>query len=168
MYRLANLIFICVIFSTSVNAALITYEFDTLRFENEQTVTGEFIYDTDRDALSNLSILLWGPELEVEFSLADLTSPDAFSISFDNFIFGDDDSEGFQLFKDDIFLATGLYGLGAEDTCYEDASFIQFCDAGLFSFEQSATNANAINEPAPFLLIFIGMLVGLSIRYRRR
>ncbi|GAC16139.1 hypothetical protein [Aliiglaciecola lipolytica] len=164
MKFLAKLIFTFVIFSTSVKATLIEYEFDTLRFENNQMITGSFIYNQDSNNLTELAISLFGPQLNIEFALQDLTSPDAFSISFDNNTFGDSDEEGFQLFKDDVFLATGLYGLGAQDSCYEDSNFNQFCNAGLFTFQPIDNGPQSVSAPLPVLLILLGLFLGRLIR----
>lgn len=142
----------------SAKANLINYEFNTLTFIDSHQVTGNFTYNTYDNILIALSISLFGPDINIDFDINDLTAPEAFSINFDNMIFGDSSGEGFSLFKNDVGLVTGDLGLGDNDTCYYDP---ETCTGNLFTFRSTATGVDA--PQSIYLLAF-----GLVLLFRRR
>ncbi|MGS2719576.1 hypothetical protein [Paraglaciecola aestuariivivens] len=137
----------------TAKAALIDYEFNTLIFSDNHQITGGFTLDSDTNELVALSISLWGSLHNIEFDMSHLTSPDAFSITFDNRAFGDNDDEGFQLFNNNVYLATGDYGLGAQDTCFFDP---ETCTASLFTFQKVTST---VSTPGINYLLGLGLLL---------
>ncbi|WP_339724743.1 hypothetical protein [uncultured Paraglaciecola sp.] len=154
--RLINIL--CLYFIIGVGSAkanLINYQFNTLNFTDNHQVTGSFSYNTDDDVLVALSISLFGPDFNIDFDIDDLTSPDAFSVSFDNMTFGDSANEGFALFKNDVELVTGEYGLGDYDTCYF-GSISDACTGNLFTFQSATVGVDA---PQPIYLLAFGLVL---------
>lgn len=137
----------------SAKANLINYQFNTLTFTDSHQVTGSFSYNTDDNVLIALSISLFGPTHNIDFDIDDLVAQNAFSVSFDNMIFGDSSDEGFALVKDSVELYTGVFGFGDQDTCYFDP---ETCTASLFTFQPSATGVNA---PQPIYLLAFGLVL---------
>lgn len=149
------LLFFFVLFHASSYAALIEYEFDTLTFSDDHQISGAFTYDTFELRLVALSISLFGPLYNIDFDIDDLTAPDAFSVDFDNSIFGDTADEGFQLSRDDVEVVTGQYGLGDNDTCYFDP---QTCTRSLFTMTQVG-NYQVVAAPQPTYLLILGLVL---------
>ncbi len=159
MRLLLSIIFYTFVGLSSAKASLIDYEFNTLIFSDNHQVTGGFTLDSDTNELVALSVSLLGSIYDIEFDISHLTSADAFSIRFDNMTFGDGEFEGFSLFKNDVYLATGEYGYGGHDTCYAESS--EVCTGNLFTFQQSSS---AVDAPGASYLL--GM--GLILLFRRR
>ncbi|GAA0853353.1 hypothetical protein [Aliiglaciecola litoralis] len=158
MRRVISFFFLVVFSQGIASAAVIEYEFDTLTFTDNHQINGAFTYNTLEDRLIALSVSLFGPVYNIDFNIDDLASPDAFSIEFSNSIFGDSANEGFQLFKDDVLVATGQYGVGVNDTCYFDP---ETCSDSLFNLY---SNSQVVDAPQPSYLL----VLGLALLFRRK
>lgn len=138
------------------NAAVIEIQFDTLAFSDGHQVNGWFTYNTNQQKVESLDVSLFGDQHNIDFSLEDLSSPDALSVDFDNDIFGDDMNEGFQLFSSGIYLLTGFYGYGAADTCYADEDDNFYCTSSLFVMTSAEPIFATVDEPQPAALLLFG------------
>jgi hypothetical protein len=152
---------------SSARASIIEIQFNTLTFTDGHQLTGLFNYNTNEQKVESLAISLFGDEYNIAFDLDDLDSPDAFSVNFDNDIFGDNDDEGFQLNSNGIYLLTGLYGYGGQDTCYFDDDDNSHCTGVLFRMTSSSPIFARVDAPQPAFLLLFGLTLLLCRKHRK-
>lgn len=149
-------LFLGLLLSVSVQASIITYDLSTQTFPgSDQQVNGSFTYNSSTDVLEALSVHFFGTDFDIYYSLDDV-GVDAFAFeSNNNSVFGDDTFEGFELFKDGVYLTTGRYLLGRDDTCFEpESASSPTCNQGLFTISV-AGSASAVTAPGIFTLTFL-------------
>lgn len=143
--------------SVSAQASIITYELSTQTFPGStQEASGFFTYNKASKTLEALSVRFFGTEFDIQYSIDDLTSSDAFAFeSNNNSVFGDGEFEGFELFKAGVFFITGRYVLNRDDTCYfPDAADEPTCNQGLFLLTTSGS-VNMVPESETLTLTLL-------------
>ena len=155
MRLIFTLCFYLLIGQGTANAAFIDYEFNTLTFSDGHQVTGGFTIEDTDNSLFALAISLFGPDFNIDFDINNLSAPEAFSVSFDNMIFGDTFDEGFSLQKDGVLLVTGEFGLGDQDTCYFDP---ETCTSSLFTFTSTSSTSSSVDAPQMVSLLSLSLL----------
>jgi hypothetical protein len=165
--HIAVLSLILVLSSASTSAAIINIQLNSLTFTDGHQVSGFFNYNTIEKKLESLAITLFGDDYNIDFDQNHLVAADAFSVNFDNDIFGDNGDEGFQLFSTDMLLSTGKYGYGDNDTCYDHDNGDFQCTGVLFRMSSSSPIFTAVDTPKPALLLLFGLTLLLGRKYRK-
>jgi hypothetical protein len=157
MRFLINIVLLFILFQSSANGALIEYQFDTLTFSDARQINGAFTYDTKEQKLVALSVSLFDSSHNISFDINDLSAREAFSVRFDNSIFGDSANEGFSLSKEGTDVETGQWGYGTNDTCYyydDDKS----CTNSLFTMT-AVPSSEAVDAPKPAYFFMLGLVL---------